>query len=115
MTNYRPVGILRPTTSRASLWMRSIGTLEVPLKSAFPQRAFFPAEGTDDTDVEKMFFWVDVERLDVQQIKRLAKTMAKEFKRDVGDVLDDIERRGIPVLSDDITVVFDGRFSSEER
>jgi hypothetical protein len=101
------IGHLDPKSDRAEMWLEVYGSLEVPLKSPIAKQGMFP----DPIDGSKLHYYyeVDLKQLTPEQLDKAAEIIGRRFGIPAQEIRQDIERQGIPVLADDVSVSFDAR------
>jgi len=89
------------------MWREIYGSLEVPLKSPVPQLGEFP----DDQGgmAIRKFYEADLTKFTPKQLDKAAEIIGRRFGIPAQEIRQDIERQGIPVLADDVSVSFDAR------
>ena len=96
------LGHLRADSPRAEAWRRVFGGLEVPILSAVPAQVNLPIG-------RRRCFFLRVDALDQGQRERLVHHIATTFGVPAEDVARDVDRDGVPLLEEDVSVTFDPR------
>lgn len=83
-------------------WQTVFGTDEVQIISPFPHLAHLPGH-----DQPQLVYMADLTKLTADQRQRLIAHIAVRFGVPVDIVARDLDRVGLPILADDVTVVSD--------
>lgn len=103
----KTTGHISQKSPRANEWQRVFGSHDIPLTSPIPCRCNF----IDDKGVStsQKFYFIDIDRLAPEQLEHVAAFVANKFNIPLDDVWDEIDQHGIPILADDVSVIFDAR------
>jgi hypothetical protein len=91
--------IIRESSPRYREWLSVMGTNEFPLKSPIAGLTHLPGRG------EVHVLMIDVALLSEEQRARLVKHLAAKFGIEESDVASSLDREGVPILDEDVTVV----------
>lgn len=83
---------------RATLWREVFGDNQCPIKSIIPRIANLP--GKPNSRIYEM----DLKAISSDQRQKLVESIAKKFGIPAGEVESGLDKHGVPILADNVTV-----------
>lgn len=91
--------VISAKSPRYQEWVNVMGTNEFPITTPIPT----PASAADIK--QGLFYMIDLAELIPEQRERLIQHLAVKFGLDENDVANSLDREGVPVLDEDVTIV----------